>query len=180
MTHNEDLLQFFSRISNGEATDEEITEYNRWCNAFQTEGTPLPNIEEIKAEMLTEIRKQIRHNPKTIRLRLWTKIAAAASVILIVAIGEYYLIHKSQPKQIAQVHFHDLSPGGNKATLTLANGQTIILENVHNGQLANQGNSRVMKADSGLLIYSSLTIHHSPLTAVSYNTLTVPRGDSTG
>ncbi|HEY6082423.1 MAG TPA: FecR domain-containing protein, partial [Chitinophagaceae bacterium] len=68
-----------------------------------------------------------------------------------------------------------------KAVLTLANGQTIVLDNARTGQLASQGNSRVTKADSGLLVYQSgklkgeSTIQGNQA-ALAFNTLTIPRG----
>lgn len=136
MRDNEDLLKLFDHISNGEATDEEISEYNRWCNDFQTQGITMSNIEGITAEMLTEIRKQIHLNSRTHRLSLWVKIAIAASVLLVLTTGGYYLLQSQQSKQIVRNQSNDVAPGSNKAILTLANRHTIILDSAHNGQLA--------------------------------------------
>src|SRR5699024_2399194 len=70
----------------------------------------------------------------------------------------------------------DVAPGGNKAMLTLANGQTIMLDSAQIGQLASQGNSRIAKADSGLLTYSAIGTKSSAQNTIRYNTLSVPKG----
>lgn len=177
MKHNEDLLKLFGRIFNGEASDEDIREYNRWCHSFQAKGLPVPDVEEVTAEMLQKIQKQIRHSSKTYQLRLWAKIAAAACIVLAMAMGGYSLTKKLQPKQMAQSQLKDdVAPGGNKAVLTLANGQTIILDSTHTGQLANQGSSKVTKVNNGLIAYKTGTSAGSAPAALQYNTLTVPRG----
>jgi len=178
MEINDDLLKLLDRISNGEATEEEISEYNRWCHAFQSKGMPVPNIEEIKAGMLTEIKKQIHYDSKIYRLRSWTKTAVAASVILVLIFGGYYFAHRQHPKQMAEIQLKDVAPGGNKAILTLANGQTIVLDSVPSGQLASQGNIKITKIDSGLLAYAKVSSSKSSrISATSqYNTLSTPRG----
>ena len=70
-------------------------------------------------------------------------------------------------------------PGSNRAILTLANGQQIILNNARNGVLSQQGNVQVIKLDSGQLAYNG----NSPTGALAgktaellYNTITTPRG----
>ena len=50
---------------------------------------------------------------------------------------------------------NDVSPGGDKATLTLADGSTIVLDDAQNGTLAQQGNSKIIKLD-GKLSYDPL------------------------
>jgi ferric-dicitrate binding protein FerR (iron transport regulator) len=178
MSNNNDLLALLHRIANGQATDEDIVEYNRWCHAFQVNGLPVPHIEEITTGMLMEIKKQIEHKSRVRRLRSWTKIAAAASVIVLLALGGNYLIHKPHPQLIGQKLFHNIQPGSTKAFLSLSNGQTIALSNARNGQLASQGNSKIIKIDSGLLVYQvkSQSFESGNPMAVSLNTLTVPRG----
>lgn len=174
---NEDLLKLFDRISNGEASDEDITEYNRWCHAFQAKGLAVPDIEEVTAEMLQKIKRQIHYHSKAYTLRLWAKIAAAACIVLVLAIGGYYIIKRPQPGQVAQSQLKgDVAPGGNKAVLTLANGKTIILDNAHAGRLARQGSSKVTKVNNGLIAYKAGTSISSVTEPVQYNTLTVPRG----
>jgi transmembrane sensor len=106
----------------------------------------------------------------------WFRYAAA--VLLLLASGGAYMYITHRPsKEIAGTIVRekpDIAPGGNKAVLTLGNGQRIILDSARQGSLAIEGNARVSKTDSGKLAYQSMD--HIPGTAVFYNTLSTPRG----
>src|SRR6185503_9234663 len=66
----------------------------------------------------------------------------------------------------------DISPGIEKATLTLDNGTNLVLDNTGNGKIAEQGNTIIEKKD-GQLAYNAGS--KAPSQQVFYNTLTVPR-----
>jgi len=110
--------------------------------------------------------------------RLWfRKMAAAAVFLLLVGGGAYFIsLHPSQKtapaptRAIAEVH-----PGGNKAILTLADGSTIVLDSSHNGELGQQGNTRLIKLDSGQLAYR-ISAAGGRVTPLQYNTIATPRG----
>jgi hypothetical protein len=119
---------------------------------------------------------------KTIRfLRTW-RAAAAAAIILLLGTGAYLLFFHKEPTEIAQTEIQpstkmDIRPGGNKAMLILANGRQITLDSTHMGQLANQGNSKIVKVKSGLLTYTKTDISTGVLAGASpYNTLVTPKG----
>lgn len=178
MENKKDILRLLERVTNGDATDQEIRAYNRWCNGFQAKGMPVPRAEEITADMLPDIKKQLFHQRKGSSSRLWRKVAAAAAVILVLVTAGYYLINKPENVQLVQAQRNGV-PGSNKATLTLASGQTIILDNAPTGQVASQGASSITKANGGLLVYQGRKPetrrgHHE--TPHFFNTLTIPRG----
>jgi transmembrane sensor len=111
------------------------------------------------------------------RLPVW-KWTAAAAIVLTLGIGSYLgLLRKRAPSidgaQQAQRFKNDVLPGGNKAILTLAGGQRIILDSAANGTLARQGGTDITKTDSGMLAYKS---QEEKPTEVLFNTLTTPRG----
>jgi len=66
----------------------------------------------------------------------------------------------------------EIPPGGNKAILTLANGSSIVLGDVKNGALAQQGNTTIVKAD-GKLSYETAQKQNG---SILYNTIVTPRG----
>ena len=103
--------------------------------------------------------------------------AAAASVILLLSVGYFYISKKNTPALVKavpeKVIENDLMPGGNKAILTLGNGQQIILDSSQNGSLANQGNISVIKLNEGSIAYKDT--HEKP-TDIVYNTISTPRG----
>lgn len=102
----------------------------------------------------------------------WKPWAAAAAVLCLLVAGYYWYNPPQNDAVLADVT-HDVPPGSNKATLTLGDGSVISLDDVSSGTLGHQGNTAVIKKDSGLLAY------HSDITdksIVQYNTLTTPRG----
>ncbi len=60
---------------------------------------------------------------KTKAIILIYRIAAAASIVMGATIGGYFLLHKQPKQQFVQNQYNDIAPGGNKAILTLSNGQ---------------------------------------------------------
>ena len=64
-------------------------------------------------------------------------------------------------------------PGSNKAILTLQDGSKIVLNDVKDGTLAQQGNTKVVKLATGQLVYDKTGTASAK---VLYNTMTTPRG----
>lgn len=69
-------------------------------------------------------------------------------------------------------------PGGNKATLTVSGGKTILLDSVANGLLATTSAGEVVKTQDGQIAYKGEVSGSAAGTvaAVEWNTLTTPRG----
>ena len=93
------------------------------------------------------------------RLTGWTRIAAAASILLMVTFGGLWIIKNyisDHGKKIASSAptVTDLAPGSNRAMLTLGDGTTIVLDSAGNGLLAEQAGTQVIKIDDGRLAYS--------------------------
>ena len=94
---------------------------------------------------------------------------AAASMVLLLGSGAYYL-HRVKTQAETTI-IADVPPGGNKAILTLANGQKVVLDSLANGVIAQQGSTSVDKVGSGL----TYKINDDGGLALM-NTLTTPRG----
>lgn len=111
---------------------------------------------------------------KVKRMDLWKRVAAAACVALLFGAGWYFITNKPEnpkPTEVAQIH--DVKPPtNNKATITLANGQTVYLDSVNNGTLAQQGNVSLQKMGDGKIVYSGSYAEAT----VRYNTVSNPRG----
>ncbi len=112
----------------------------------------------------------------------WRRPAAAAAVIIILGLSVYFFINNSKQQEkpivekIPQQQNNDLSPGGNKAVLTLADGSTIILDSAANGLLTHQGNIKIQKLDNGLLAYAINGKLITENDQAFYNTISTPRG----
>ena len=103
---------------------------------------------------------------------------AAAIILLIISTYIAYVLQAKKSIPITTLAANkttikeDVLPGGNKAILTLADGSTIILDSAKNGELAQQGNTKVLKLD-GKLAYNAAG---AVAKEISYNTITTPAG----
>lgn len=161
------FIKILRRYGKGIATDEERKFIESYYDLFDLEPEEIrskKDQERIKEKMLNEVWEEIQQKQgRPGKERNGIKpVSLAASVLIVLASGIFiYLICNRQnrqqnlarqasiPNEKVQIH-----PGGNKAILTLANGQKIILDSVKNGSLAKQGNTNIVKVNSGLLTYN--------------------------
>ena len=110
---------------------------------------------------------------------MWQRIGrswkTAAAAVLVLA-GGYFVakqfIRTETP--IAKVTTRPPLPlHSDKAILTLAGGQQVVLDDTTNGNIANEQGVSVVKLNNGQLSY---IIKGSPVSAGQYNVLTTPRG----
>ncbi|MEC5142982.1 FecR domain-containing protein [Chitinophaga sp. 212800010-3] len=111
--------------------------------------------------------------------RLRRLSAAAAAVLLLVGGNLYWRNRYSRTPEkgrpvVSRPLLQDAVPGGNKAVLTLADGTQVTLDSTANGNIAQQGNTKIVKLGSGLLAYKNPTTGHQE--GVVYNMLSTPRG----
>ena len=135
-----------------------------------------PNYKAAKGEIWKEI--ALKRNIRVKKISLLPRIAAAA--VIIIAAGVAFYSYNAQHKQLThqtQVAAHTIKPGGNKATLILADGRKINLADADNGELAEQAGIRITKASNGTLIYNiSKTGSTAQGKTGAYNTIETPLG----
>src|SRR6185312_4423598 len=132
--------------------------------------------EKVWASLLQKIETRQAQLPqgKVKHMNVW-KWAAAAAVVIFMVAGLYWVNNNrtTNSNQVAQVVTHDVkAPITNKAVITLANGQQIILDSAGNGTLANLGNVNIIKKEDGQIAYEGAASG----AAITYNTLSNPRG----
>lgn len=108
------------------------------------------------------------------RLRWW-----AAAAILVLGIGGYFLLFnnggKKQDEIVTIEPAKDVkAPETNRATIQLANGEIVYLDSANNGELAVQGNIKLVKLANGQVAYQ--TASGEIVKELQYNTLSNPRG----
>lgn len=184
-----------------ELTVEQQLELQQWINAsdhnsdvFRQLTEPDQLSEDLKEyyEAKTNIRDKIDarirtfalpespvSNIRPVRRRRWIYASAAAALLFLLITSYFWLASRfdssSKARPVpASVAVRDVAPGGNKATLTLGNGATIVLENAADGSLAVQGGAKVSK-EKNALAYTAASAHAAASAAVVYNTLTTPR-----
>jgi transmembrane sensor len=115
--------------------------------------------------------------PETPVRSLWIKYTAAASVLLLLSAGAYFALNqKPTIQQVVQATQRDIAPGGNKAILTLANGEKVQLTGAKNGLVATQGGVAIAKQSDGLIRYSSNQKEQTAEKPQMFNTIETPRG----
>jgi len=166
----------------GQLTHSEQLEFDEW---FKSEGNENIYIDENIAEsedrhrqlILSRINEQIKAVQDVKVKTIWPRIVAAASILLFLSLGGYFILNKKPTQQIVKNQKQEIIPGTNKATLTLANGQKIILTRGLNGRLAQQGSTLVQVNSSNSITYTSSSANSSLATQVQFNTLSTVRGE---
>ncbi len=113
---------------------------------------------------------------KLVKFWPYTRYVMAASILLAVSVGSYFFLHKPREAQGGhnKTFAHDISPGSNGAILTLSNGKQVVLNQVHTGKVAQQGNTNLQKTGDSLLVYQNSNPAQNA--QLAYNTLTTPKG----
>jgi len=166
----------------GQLSHSEQLEFDEW---FKKESNENIYIDENIAESEDKYRQLIwsrineRINPvqETKVKTILPRIVAAASILLSISIGGYFILHKKPAQQIVENQKQEIVPGINKATLTLANGQKIILTKGLNGKLAQQGSTLVQVNSNKSITYTGSIVNTSVAAQVQFNTLSTVRGE---
>jgi transmembrane sensor len=114
-----------------------------------------------------------------IRPLIFISISAAAAIIILNIIGLDFWTEKLTPPpvQIASEKVEPiLSPGGNKAVLTLANGQRIILDSIKNGIIEKNESFEINKTEDGQLVYHAFDRNYKNARNGDFNIVSTPRG----
>lgn len=109
--------------------------------------------------------------------RRWVRIAAASIFLLTGAAAYWFLVRTPKTDHVPvdkPFVIKDISPGGNKAVLTLADHSTIVLDSATSGKLAQQGGTAIIKSKDGRLEYRPAGGEGGA--TISYNMLNTPRG----
>ena len=173
MTEQE-LQKLLTRYSEGKANEQEKSLLENWYLSYNTKDTQAPDI----AEMLLAV-DQVWANVRpqealTRRLPVYLRFAVAASVLLMVSVGLYFLLRPSPVSIFELSATKDIPAGKNKATLRLANGKKIILDELTNGEILNESGISVSHTSSGELIYKAMDNAKS---TTAYHTLETFKGE---
>ena len=187
-----DKAQFLLLIDKylaGNASAEEDQRLYDFFNSFQEnqgwdEGE-LGVKQQLEDKMLARLQLAVARSnknnaAKVTKFYTYRNMAAAIAIFMLACGGGLYYWLQKPVKQHAIANnkppiVHDILPGKNKATLTLANGAVIELNSAKVGVVDNKGNAVVKKVKEGELLYEAnqATAQQAQL---AYNLITTPRG----
>lgn len=115
------------------------------------------NIERTIDQAFLNISKEMEYSSASkskSTTQLWTRILGAAIILVIAGVSYLYFFNGSQ-KQAENQNITDVKPGHSGATLTLANGKKISLNEVSAGTIASESDINVSKTINGEIIYTA-------------------------
>ncbi len=165
------------------------------------------NEKELQRRIYSRINRKIS-STEEVSFRIYQSWYAVAAIILfILSVGLYYYPINTPVRQFAGKQLqskpilnnpalktpvvsksndqvlveNDIKAGNDKAILTLSDGTKIILDDAHNGVLANQGGNSILKTSEGELIYSfskdnGIQAAKEKTESVLFNTIQTPKG----
>ncbi len=165
--------ELFDRISNSEQLENDLV------TMYAAQRNTLAKLREAIPEIRPTSAPDPHVYPLTHRIHFlrtaWFKYAAAAIIILSLGAYLWSTYEKNNPGNAKSNSFSKnndvMAPSLNRATITLASGEQIGIDNVGFGTLANQGTIQIEKMQDGRIVYKGTGEQ-----TVQYNTLTVPRG----
>ena len=171
------ILKLAEKWQKGTITDDEKLVYEQWYAAFDDEQLLHQHADIDAAQLLTKIQARIKNElpvvPKV--MPVWKKLSAVAASLMLIGLSLYYYQSADPSSNPMAQRQPDLSPVGNKAYLTLANGEQISLTNAKDGNLANEQGIAIIKTADGQVIYQMADLPISDAATVR-NKISTPNG----
>jgi ferric-dicitrate binding protein FerR (iron transport regulator) len=180
----EKLKHLLKKYNNQTATPEEKKVVEDWYEKVNGEAPVMTDADFLtrKESIFSQVKASIgQHNQKLghrVKFKiLRTHFSKAAIFIAILLAGAYFYWPKSKTTSSLTTTTpvkRELKPGGDNATLQLADGSIITLNEAADGQIASQEGIKVTKTKSGELVYTfSNRTNQSPSQS---NTVSTPKG----
>jgi transmembrane sensor len=179
---NKDIQRMIKKYVEGTATAEEITfveSYYAW-KEHNAMADHAPNDQDtLREESFNNIKAQLSTPKSGSRTITFLRLASIAAAVLIAATTSYIFLKQVHPEgrpteDIAGKSL-DIAPGSNTATLTLADGSRIRLDDKASGNVKELPGLVITKTRKGELIYTT-THHPGAEFSNAKNTITTPRG----
>lgn len=176
-----EYITLFEKHLAGNATIEERQILKDYIDEFELLDLPWDSITmgdqaEVRARLYNSLQAYI--NPvsaKHIVLKFWY---AAAAILLIGSMSLYFGVFlksdKKPAQQIAQTNFQVISPGGNKAVLTLSDGSRVTLDDKGAKRVFQQDGAIITNTQGGVLVYNGANTNNAQTN--TFNTISIPRG----
>ena len=180
----EEITQLAEKIASGLASPEEVILYQQVCEFVDQSDSGVVDQEigdktRLRNEMLQAIRARTAQGQRVVKMPMLRWVAAAAVLIVLSFTAYFFYSGNDRPHVVKKTlppalnAAQEVSPGGNKAILTLADGTKVILDSAQNGTITQVGGVQVIKLSNGQLLYDP---RKATPGQVQYNTITTPIG----
>ncbi|WP_316791306.1 FecR family protein [Pedobacter frigoris] len=165
--NKEELLELVTKVSDGEATEQEIALFNKYYNAYQKDNVAWDTSEmgpeqKVHDELKHMIFSQVRPQKKVIPF--WRKPYRIVAAAVILVVGSVLLFNSTDDRIYVEA-------GKNTATLTLANGKAIALSDAKSGLVIDAGK---LTYDDGSSVSAALGVHNDNENAML--SISTPKG----
>lgn len=173
-----EFFLLYEKLISGTITAEEKQRLLEYTDQIEAEEHPwqaeMGDKAEIEYELHTLLEQEIRPKRRTKIRTLTTILTAAAAVTgLVILFSSIYRnnakLQPAAPKTLAE---NKVTPGSNKAILTLADGSTITLDSAGAGSLTTKNGVTIKQVQNGLIEYNDRT----GTNATSWSTISTPTG----
>lgn len=189
LSHIESL---FRKYSSAEASEGEIQELFQLIVAGEHDPELLQLLQiememsglegEVKTARRDKVRERIRevigildgHPAVPAKKRNYRWLAVAAAVVVVCAAAVFFFKPGADVENLA-LYAKEIVPGKSGATLTLADGRKISLNDVANGELAEESGMEIVKTADGKIIYN---VKSGAGAVGKVNTLATARGET--
>jgi transmembrane sensor len=173
---SKNIEQLVFKFNNGSISSDELRTLIAWYNNHDDENVTIltkkiESKEDLKARMLAILLTKVAESqPKSGRRYPRLRWVSAAAAILFAILGTWMMVVLQKPEENKQYVNSKIEPGGNKATLTLANGKTIVLSSSQAGIVTGEKITYV----NGALVENANTVAGNDAEAIL--ALHTPRG----
>lgn len=177
-----DFLNILNKYLEGKATRAEEDFINKYYELFDLKPESGSLEDDAKLRLENRIQDGLHDGIKKAEIAkknkvIYRRLAVAASLLIMISFFSYFNFFKGESRTAelseSLKRSSAVSPGSDRAVLTLANGEKIALNEVNAGVLARQGNVEISKTAQGHLNYSA---SKDGKQLAAFNTLSTPRG----
>lgn len=177
MKENE-ILALLQKYQEGTLSNQDQDKLDAWyLHQASTSNLQLSEYELEDSYELLKSKLPLQAEPKVIRL--WPRVAVAASIALLLGTGIFYLTKPEEQIIPVAEKAQEIAPGGTRGILTLSNGKQIILANISaKDTIAKEGEEVTIKMGAnGVITYIiNPDADASKNNPNAFNTLSTPTG----
>lgn len=167
-----EFLLLYEKLITGTITADEKQRLTTYIDQMENDHPAWQAEMGDKALIEHELHTRLTQATRPKKRYLLKALAAAATItgVALVVSGLYNRHDNSTPTPIAMHITPKVTPGSNKATLTLADGSVITLDSAANGSLTTRNGITIKQVKNGLIEYNDQT------SSASWSTISTPTG----